>query len=364
MWLHRWLNRRLTKGKNSLPHNTIKFYFEHMKTTLFLLMMFLPFLSISQDMAIVTKRDGVSLRGLSVVNDQVIWASGSKGTVGLSLDGGQTWNWQVVKGFETSDFRDIEGFDGKTAVIMAIGEPAYILKTYNGGESWKIVFTDSTKGMFLDAMEFWDGGNGIVVGDPINNQIFVARTADFGTTWETYSSSKMARTETGEAMFASSGTNIRKISNLEAVVVTGGTRSRLMIHERFVDLPLLQGGSSTGANSIAFSSALPRKARMVVVGGDFTNDKSSEKNCAYSTDMGRTWKTPAIPPKGYRSCVEFIGPDRLITCGTSGVDISDDGGKTWKLISTESFHVVQKSKSGNAVYLAGSGGRIAKFRLD
>ena len=73
------------------------------------------------------------------------------------------------------------------------------------------------------------------------------------------------------------------------------------------------------------------------------------------------YSKPEIGPHGYRSCVIYLSEETLITCGTSGVDISKDGGKNWLLISKEGFHVVQKSKNGHAVFLAGSNGRIAKL---
>ena len=104
---------------------------------------------------VLTSGTNTSLRGLSVVNDQVIWVSGSNGTIGKSLNGGKNWKWTVVKGFEKNDFRYIEAFDATTAVIMSVGEPAYILKTVNGGESWKVVFEDKTPGMFLDAISIY-----------------------------------------------------------------------------------------------------------------------------------------------------------------------------------------------------------------
>src|ERR1044071_1188639 len=75
---------------------------------------------------ILTKDTKTSLRGLCVVNDNIIWVSGSNGTVGRSTNGGKNWKWMVVKGFEKSEFRDIEAFDGSTAIIMAVAEPAYI----------------------------------------------------------------------------------------------------------------------------------------------------------------------------------------------------------------------------------------------
>ena len=86
-----------------------------------------------------------SLRGLSVVNDNVIWVSGSNGMVGKSSNAGKNWKWMVVKGFEKNDFRDIEAFDANTAIIMSIAEPAYILKTTNGGETCKVLAMDCAK---------------------------------------------------------------------------------------------------------------------------------------------------------------------------------------------------------------------------
>ena len=305
--------------------------------------------SSAQKIEMLTEQGKCSIRGMSVVTDDLVWVSGSQGTVGRTADGGKTWTWMQVKGFEKMDFRDIEAFDEKTAVIMAVGEPAFILKTYNGGSTWKTVYEDSSKGMFLDAMEFWENGNGIVVGDPIDGKIFVARTADFGVSWEKYNSKTLPQTDSGEAMFASSGTNIRKYSSQEAMVVTGGKRSRLLMHEKWINIPMLQGGNSTGANSLAIWSQPPRKTRIVIVGGDFQQDSA------------KAWKIPEVPPHGYRSCVEFISGELLVACGTSGVDISADGGKKWRLISKDSFHVCQRAKNGNAVYLAGSKGRIAKL---
>src|SRR6266513_2088987 len=70
-----------------------------------------------------------SIRGLSVVNDNVAWVSGNNGTIGKTTNGGKTWKWITVKGFEKNDFRDIEAFDAATAIIISVGEPAYILKT-------------------------------------------------------------------------------------------------------------------------------------------------------------------------------------------------------------------------------------------
>src|SRR5215203_1889900 len=52
-----------------------------------------------------------SFRGLSVIDEKIVWASGTGGTVIRTIDSGKTWNVMTVPGAETLDFRDIEAFD-------------------------------------------------------------------------------------------------------------------------------------------------------------------------------------------------------------------------------------------------------------
>lgn len=312
---------------------------------------------------IVNKDTKTSIRGLSVVNDVVVWVSGNNGMVGKSTDGGKSWKWFTVKGFEKRDFRDIEAFDGATAVIMCVDAPAYILKTIDGGESWKIVYENKTKGMFLDAMEFWNEQAGIVIGDPIDGKIFVARTFDGGDTWKNIPDNYRPVADSGEAFFAASGTNVRALDRDESVLVSGGTHSRMYIRDKKIDLPIIQGKETTGANSVAVLDNNTRNggSTMVIVGGDFSNPNSDSLNCFLTTNKGKTWKAPKRPPHGYRSCVEWLSKKHIVSCGPTGVDYSVDGGNTWKWISKESFHVCRAAKRGSAVYLAGPDGKVGKL---
>ena len=301
----------------------------------------------------------ISMRGLSVVNDKVIWVSGSNGSVGKSIDGGSNWTWMTVKGYEKTDFRDIEAFDARTAVIMGIDAPAYILRTKDGGATWDKVYENTTKGMFLDAMQFWNIMSGIVIGDPIDNKIFIARTFDGGKTWRALPDAYFPTAEKGEACFASSGTNIAALNLQEAVFITGGTRSRMFIRDKKIDLPIIQGRETTGANSVGVKHK-KKLTTIIVVGGDFTTKDSTTKNCCITTDGGNTFSTPAIAPHGYRSCVEFLDHTNWVSCGINGVDYSKDDGKTWEWISKEGFNVCRKAKKGKAVFFAGNG-KIGKL---
>ena len=314
----------------------------------------------AQTVKLLNSGSKASLRGLSVVSDDVVWVSGSAGSVGRSIDGGETWTWVTVKGFEKADFRDIEAFDKNTAIIMGIADPAFILKTTDGGQNWKVVFKDTTKGMFLDAMEFWNEQSGIVIGDPIGDKIFIGRTFDSGETWRGIPAENNPTADKGEAFFASSGTNVRKLSKSEAVFVSGGLRARLFIRDKKIDLPILQGKESTGSNSIAVKN----KKCLIVVGGDFSAKDDTTKNCVITTDGGETFSEPVVGPHGYRSCVEYLGKKNWISCGLNGVDYSTDEGQNWSWISKEGFHAVRKAKKGKAVYFSGGGGRIGKLIFD
>jgi hypothetical protein len=312
---------------------------------------------------IVETKKRVSIRGLSVVTDEIIWASGTGGNVARSTNGGNSFTWIKVPGYEKMDFRDIEAFDSNTAVIMGITNPAVILKTKDGGQTWRKVFEDTAKGAFLDAMDFdHKTGVGHTIGDPIDElNMYMLMTDNGGDSWVKFPRGRVGNTGwmmlDGEAFFASSGTNIKMQGN-HSVFVSGGKSSNLFYAGSKFPLPIMQGKETTGANSLAVFN----DNKAVVVGGDFSKDTIGSNNCVLINLLWRDAKfsIPETPPHGYRSCVIYLGRRKLLTCGTSGVDISKDGGKNWKLVAKDGFHVCQKARKGKAVFLAGNE-KIAKL---
>jgi hypothetical protein len=327
------------------------------KNVFIFLFTFLVQQGFSQTVEILSSGTKTSIRGLSVVDDRTIWVSGSNGTVARSIDGGNTWNWMTVTSFEKTDFRDIEAFDDRTAIIMGISEPAHILRTVDGGKTWTIVFEDSTKGMFLDAMEFKNEKEGRVIGDPIDGRLFIANTTDGGLHWTKEAWDNRPIVDSGEACFASSGTNIRYLHK-RWHLITGGMSSKLYKGKNGSILPVIQGKETTGANSIAGNN----QRMLMIVGGDFNNKDATTQNIAISYNGGHTFQRASTPPHGYRSCIEYIDNKEWITCGLNGVDITKDNGNTFTLISNTGFHVCRKAKKGTAVFFAGGGGRIGILR--
>lgn len=302
-----------------------------------------------------------SFRGLSVVNDEIAWASGTKGTVVKTLDGGRTWKLFTVPGMEQADFRSIYAFDGRKAIIANVGSPGHILRTEDGGERWTTVYTNTDPETFVDGVAFWNEQEGIAYGDPIKGRMLMLKTIDGGLSWQELESSP--RLEPGEASFAASGTGIRCFGDSDILVCTGGTVSRLW-HSADKGVtwtsrqpPVVQGKSSTGIFSVAVDG------RWMAVGGDFQDEALHTNHHFYSDDQGKTWQTPRVTARGYRECVEFLGHRLWLAAGPSGVDLSRDDGITWSAFSdTKGLHVIRKARTGTRVLAAGSQGTILRLR--
>lgn len=301
-------------------------------------------------------------RGMSIVDDRVAWVSGSKGVVGRSIDGGNTWRFLQVKGHEKLEFRSLYAFDSLNAVIANAGTPAMILQTTDGGRNWKSVFQNSHPDAFIDGVDFWNSSEGIFYGDAIEGSMLIVKTRDGGKTWTEISPDLRPKLMAGEGSFAASGTNIRCIGNDKVVIATGGKQSRLFISNdkakswRIIDVPIIQGQTMTGIFSTAFLDA----NRGLVVGGNYEIDSLAKDHIFLTRDGGKTWSAPVTPTRGIREGSEYISDKVVIAAGYPGVDISYDGGQNWQPLSDEKqFAVVRKARQGSLVVIAGGGGKLA-----
>lgn len=299
---------------------------------------------------VITSAPAKSIRGLSVVTDDIIWASGTEGQVGKSTDGGAHWQWTVVPGCDSCNWRSLYAFDARKAIVLNAGAPALIFLTEDGGTSWKQVYYDNRPGIFFDAIQFFNEQEGIAIGDPLDNKFTVIRTHNGGRSWEGDATATLPAAAAGEAIFAASGTSLVTLPGKKVYFATGGNVARLFVsgsNWQAYTIPVVQGSSTTGAFSIAFRDA----ATGIAVGGDYKIDTARKGNCMLTSNGGRNWYAPVTPPGGYKSGVAYISPKILITTGTSGTDISEDGGKNWKRVG-DGFNVVARARKGTKVYLA------------
>lgn len=317
----------------------------------------------AQKIQVIETNKPVSIRGLSVVNNKVAWLSSSGGYTAITRDGGLSWKWQQVKGFEKADFRDIEAFSDKEAIVMSSGTPALILKTTDGGANWQLKYRNDDKAYFLDAMDFSNKKHGLILGDPIDKKFLLLETNDGGESWSILPNRPDA--EEGEAAFAASGTCLRLEKDGSVGFVTGGKVARYITtgpdYKQWFNeyLPIAQGNESQGAFSLESSGLL-------FVGGDYSNSKESDGTAVYYNPMIVSTKNGyerSYIPSGYQSCVEYINAHISISTGTSGSNFTSNDGRTWRQIDTTSFNVCRKARTGKLVLLAGDKGKIGIFSL-
>ena len=307
-----------------------------------------------------------SFRGLAVVNEKIVWASGTGGTVIRTIDGGKTWSVITVPGAEKLDFRDIEAFDANTAYILSIGngEDSRIYKTTDGGATWKLQFKNDDPKKFFDAIACVDPEECFAVSDPVDGK-FAILAFGAGYDWAFERSWQGPESINGEAAFAASGTCLIVIGRDSLLMASGGNRASVyrlrvgrdgnLLSQHFAS-PIVYGSNGSGIFSIAMADS----EHGVIVGGNYEKPDEHVKNLAFTTDGGETWSLGS-GLTGYRSGVTYVDRNTLIAVGTNGSDITRDGGKSWSVVGKENLNAVA-SKGRRATWAVGPEAMVVKLK--
>jgi len=306
-------------------------------------------------------------RGLSTAGPSVVWVSGTHGRYARSIDGGRTWKVDSVTSAATLDFRAVNALDARRAWLMSSGDAeknqARIYRTTDAGAHWTLVYTTQQKGVFLDAIAFWDAQHGIAMSDPVDGRFFLLTTNDGGGSWARVPPDRLPAALTGEAAFAASGTCLTVVGDNDVWIGTGGAATARVYHSpdrgrtwTVAETPIHAGSASSGIFSVAFRDG----RHGVAVGGDYQMVRGGLPNVALTEDGGHTWRVAKGPlPVGYLSSVTFVpGSSSIVAVGLAGTAFSHDGGETWRMVDTLSYNSV-KFASPNAGWAAGPKGHIA-----
>ena len=306
----------------------------------------------------------VQLRGISAVSDKVAWASGAKGTILRTIDGGKKWLKMEIVGADNLDFRDIQAFDQNTALVLSIGpgDQSRIYKTSDGGRIWQLQFTNRDPKAFYDCFAFWDSTHGIAMSDSVDGKFPLIATSD-GATWNPVVVKKMPTALPNEGAFAASGTCIATFGKNDVWFATGGPAARVFhsadrgVNWTVAETPIIHGAATQGIFSLAFWSTKDG----IAVGGDYKEPSKSNANAAVTHDGGKTWKLIESGPRGYRSAVAVVGGNapHLVAVGTSGADESTDLGQKWNLMDEGNYNAV--CFTGQAGWAVGQTGRIVRI---
>ena len=169
--------------------------------------------------------------GISAVDEDTVWISGTEGTYARTTDGGATWHAGLVPGAEVLQFRDVHAVSAETAYLLSIGEgeQSRIYKTLDAGLTWALQFTNPEPEGFFDCMDFWDAEHGIAFSYSFRGAFFLITAGDGGATWERVPPDSLPTASEGEGSFAASGTCLVTHGDGTAWVGTGaGTSARVL----------------------------------------------------------------------------------------------------------------------------------------
>ena len=305
----------------------------------------------------------VRLRGISAVDADTAWASGREGTVLRTTDAGAHWQVIKVPGAEALDFRDVEGFDADSAVVLSIGpgDASRVYRTDDGGQSWTLALQNHDERAFFDCMAF-DGARGWMLGDPVDGHFQVYATRDSGRTWSLVEPTHGRLALPDEAAFAASGTCIATTPWGGRMAVTGGGAARVLVGDsREAQWQAYDTSIPARIPAAGIFSATPVGADMLLVGGDFEHEAKGSAALAQFV-AGEGLRVSALPdPNGYRSgaaCVVAANP-QCIAVGPNGVDLLRQG--QWEAVSATGYDAVDLA--GNVGWASGDKGRIARIHI-
>ena len=307
-----------------------------------------------------------SLRGVSVVNGRVAWASGTGGTVLRSLDGGTTWLVQTGPGGAALDFRGVRAFSSTSAVLMASGDgdKSGVYATRDGGARWTMLYRNPDAKGFFDAIVFRDPAQGMVLGDPVDGRFTLLRIDVYGGIARRV---KLPAALAGEGAFAASNTSL-VLHGKHVWFGTGGPSGARVFRsndggETWLVTNSLVRGDANGAG--IFSLAFADDRHGVAVGGNYEKPHEDVHNVALTSDGGATWTEPSgTRPRGYRSAVAWLPQHKWwIAAGPTGSEISRDGGQNWVPFDDGAFNAIGIGK-GDVCFAVGPQGRIARLEWD
>jgi len=309
-----------------------------------------------------------SIRALHVINEDVIWASGTGGTFLLSVEGGESWRCDTVPGAVNDDFRSIHAWDEHKAVLFGTSHPGRAYYTQDGGKSWDIIYENNSEGIFFDSSDFADENIGLALSDPIDSCSFLIRTADGGKSWIRVDNIPVLID--GEYHFAASNSCIDYHRDGHIWIITGGTKARVFLSTdhgenwKVAETGLVHGNQSSGNFSISFCD----DQNGIVVGGTYDMPELNNEIAAWSSDGGNTWNLSEIMPREYRSCVVWMQDkkrDVALSLGKTGCDYSLDKGRTWLPGADVKDYYTARVVAGTLNgFAAGSDGKIARFTVE
>jgi len=340
------------------------------KLVLFSLMMISSFL-LSQKFTVDTLlTDKISIRAIQLWDGKV-WYTGTDSKFGYVNIKDKSDKKQIKLSDKKLQFRTLAQ-NKKNFYAINIESPAYFFEIDKSKLSSKIVYTDTIKTAFYDALHFVSDDLAFAFSDPAKDlhlrllTLFPKRNIyEF---FNLSSGKRILKMNEGEAAFAASNSNLASFDNY-LWLGTGGSSSRIFRFDlksqetEIFETGFIQDSEAQGIYSIDFYD----KNFGIAVGGDYKKQSENINNIATTNDGGQTWQIQASGKNaGYMTCVKFrpkTKGEEIVAVGDQHVSFSSDYGKTWTKISDEKNLYTCEWLNHDTLILAGKD-KILRLKFD
>lgn len=338
---------------------------------------------------ILNSNTTADLSGIYAVDHSVAWASGSKGTILRTQDGGRTWqSCAVPPGGANLNFRSVQAFDDKIAVVMSSGkgELSRLYRTSDGCKTWKKVLDNANATGSFDSLRRATAFDMYLLGDPANGRFVMFTSKNAGETW-TESKDPGLAVPKGDSGFSAGNEALTNVLSFIAFGTAGPNASVYIFSPvckgdgcalSWLGKPTPLAGSPTaGVQSVSGRVTMVRSTAtitgigtmpattLVAVGGDPQKPADTHATAAFSEDNGATWKPASAPPAGYRSAVDFDGDrSRFVAVGPNGTDATVDDGLIWQALKPGPGEEPDADQHWTAIslpFVVGPQGRVGRL---
>lgn len=290
---------------------------------------------------------------VKAVSASIVWASGGDGVAGApsvvrSRNGGTSWV-DATGNLQGADFYCMTAVDSLHAWVGSSAGQIYA--TSDGGISWTLQLYPGRQSHFIDAVEFFDASEGVVLGDPPgagDNTFVMLTTTNGGRTW-----SHMASEPVGGSAEAGWANSMSWIDRNHGWFGTNNS-----VIWRTTD-----GGSTWSHTATGSQKSLG------VSFGDLDHGIAVFEDglIQFSTDGGRSWAGSAKPSPSMVA-VSFV-PRTMKAWAVDDATpyVSSDGGATWTqenaVLFLGSLSHLSAADTGRA-WIATSFGEVLSYGSD
>lgn len=328
----------------------------------------------TQNTGFATASRGIS--GLEVYDANTVWAFAYDGAPDpanpaniqeftKTSNGGTTWAAGTINiGDPTLKITNISGVSSTTAWVGAFDNTnglGGIWKTSNGGTTWVNQWTLNTPGeSWTNFVHFFDANNGILAGDPENNEFEIYTTTNGGTTWTRVSGASIPNPLSSEygynAGYYAVGNNIFFYTGKGRIFKSTDKGLTWTVAFTGSTYGLTDFGGATITGDMAWSSA---NTGIVFKKTFNTATPAVQTDLAIyrTTDGGTTWSSVTFSGITAANSINDItyvpGTNILVATSSAGGSWKSlDNGSTWTSLDTVQ-HLGVRCSDANTCYSGG-----------